>query len=85
MRSIKCNSKRVDEPCNLDSFFLCSDQSARHFDVYQECKLGAALEGARHLTATDANVVRQTIYTGLFDTSMSKSYNSGNVRVTRHA
>lgn len=74
MRDLNERNKRGNEMSQDDSFFLCSGQSARHFDVMRVFTADKMLESARHLTVTDANSDRHnTVYICGLDVSPSYS------------
>ena len=84
MRDLKKKMKRVDELCRTDTFFLCLEQSARHFEPMKAALLRLALESARHSTGSASSICEQTIYTEFLDETMSYSF-SGKAQVRKDA
>ena len=100
MIDLKSRNIKVDEMSRTSSFFLCPELSARHFDAFQVCKLGAMTQSARHLTATVNTFTEQTIYrernmittfavipakAGIFKMSLSWNPAFTGMAVTEHA
>jgi hypothetical protein len=84
MSDLKSVNKRVDQISLISSLFLCSESSARHFDAFHVCKLGATRQSARHLAGTAARLSYQTIYIGGKNISLSYCA-SQDQQVTKHA
>ncbi len=82
MIDLKGRNIKVDEMSQTRSFFLCPEQSARHFDGFDVCQLDTMTQSARHFTVNSACQSNITIYIGNRNTSTSES--QGN-QVIQHA
>ena len=83
MSDLKKQDQLVREMYQTDSFFLCLEQSARHFDLSQVNKLDLMLKSARHRMQTSVDINDLTIYINKNDTTFS--YCADQKQVTHHA
>lgn len=84
MRHLKNLIRKVDELSRTGSFFLCPEQSARHFQCFSEFNLVTMLESARHSTVSASSICGETIYVEFFNAAMSVSYSEKQLRVKHH-
>jgi hypothetical protein len=82
MIDLKSRNIKVDEMSLTSSFFLCPEQSARHFDGFDACQLDTMTQSARHFTVASGCQLHITLYIGNRNTSTSESQGK---QVSQHA